>query len=245
MRTGVASAGKSQAIMSTNQRHVRTNDRRETEFAGDQLEPQRHLHTGGSGASLDLVQVPATFQACSSSQIVEGEPEMLPSFGKGSHAQRFAYAEHASKPFVRHCRTDKGSAGLQTPNMAAKPRKARPDLYAPYRERSGWYLAAWRDHAGLTLEDLAAELGKSKGYVSDLETGAQRAGRPPTRFNRDLVERVAQVVGTTGGRLIDVNPFELSERMERLNATVAQLDEAGQEAMLEMAERWLGRASAA
>jgi transcriptional regulator with XRE-family HTH domain len=127
--------------------------------------------------------------------------------------------------------------------MAEKPRKARHDLYPTYRQRSGWYLAAWRDFAGLTLEDLADELGKSKGYVSDLETGAARPDRPPTRFNRDLVERVAEVVGTTGGRLIDVNPFEVDDRMRRLNDAVAQLDAAGQDAVLEMAERWLGRST--
>jgi transcriptional regulator with XRE-family HTH domain len=129
--------------------------------------------------------------------------------------------------------------------MRYKQRPPRHDLYPAYRERSGWYLAAWRDFTGLTLEDLAAEIGKSKGYVSDLETGAQRPGRAPTRFNRDLIEQVSKIVGTTGGRLIDVNPFEMSERMERLNAAVAQLDDAGQDAVLDMAERWLARSGAA
>lgn len=122
-----------------------------------------------------------------------------------------------------------------------KPRRARHDLYEDYRQRSGWYLAAWRDSAGLTLEDLADELGRSKGYISDLETGASRADRPPTRFNRDLIEQVAKVLGTTGGRLIDVNPYTLSDRAERLSAAVARLDDAGQEALLDMAERWLAR----
>lgn len=123
--------------------------------------------------------------------------------------------------------------------MLKKPRKPRaPEVYEAYRVKSGWWLAAWRDKAGLTIDDLAAELGKSKGYISDLETGAVREGRPPTRFNRDLVEQVAKAVGTTGGRLIDVNPFTLDEQMDRLNAAIAQLDDAGQKAVLGMAEQW-------
>ena len=126
--------------------------------------------------------------------------------------------------------------------MATKPRKQRdPAIYEDYRAKSGWYLAAWRDHAGLTLDDLAAELGRSKGYISDLETGAVRTGRPPTRFNRDLIEQVAKVVGTTGGRLIDVNPFTVSDQYERLSAAIARLDDAGQAAVLNMAESWPGR----
>jgi transcriptional regulator with XRE-family HTH domain len=84
--------------------------------------------------------------------------------------------------------------------MARKPRSARHALYEEYRAASGWYLAAWRDYRGLTLEDLADELGKTKGYVSDLETGAARGGRASNRFNRDTLMAVAQAVGTTGGR---------------------------------------------
>lgn len=123
--------------------------------------------------------------------------------------------------------------------MTAKPRKTRP--YEDYRARSGWYLAAWRDIKGLTLEDLAAELGRSRGYISDLETGAVRPPRAATRFNRDLIEQVAKVVGTTGGRLIDVNPFELDEQMDRLDAAIARLDHAGRAAILNMAESWAAR----
>lgn len=162
--------------------------------------------------------------------------------GGDVHARMFAYAEHLGKVDVRHMQTDVTGLCLHTPNMTAKPRKSRPpEVYEDYRSRSGWYLAAWRDYAGLTLEDLAAELGRSKGYISDLETGAVRTGRPATRFNRDLIEQVAGVVGTTGGRLIDVNPFNLNEQMERLSSVIARLDEAGQQAVLSMAESWAGR----
>lgn len=119
------------------------------------------------------------------------------------------------------------------------------DVYESYRARSGWYLAAWRDFSGLTLDDLSAELGHSKGYISDLETGAVREGRPATRFNRDLIENVARVVNTSGGRLIDVNPFTMWENAERLSQTLQLLPDADRAAVLDMAERLASRGRAA
>lgn len=129
--------------------------------------------------------------------------------------------------------------------MSERPRKTRPaELYEDYRERSGWYLAAWRDFAGLTLEDLASELGRSRGYISDLETGATRPNRPATRFNRDLVEQVAKAVGTTGGRLIDANPYTMWEHARSLDDAIAKLDDADRRAVLDLAVR-LARTEAA
>ncbi|CAN7172174.1 helix-turn-helix domain-containing protein [Brevundimonas sp. LjRoot202] len=130
--------------------------------------------------------------------------------------------------------------------MSDKPHKTRPlELYEEYREKSGWYLAAWRDWAGLTLEELASELGRSRGYISDLETGAVRKDRPPTRFNRDLVQQVANAVGTKGGRLIDVNPFTAWEHEERLNSTLSRLADEDRNAVLDMAERLVRKDAAA
>jgi transcriptional regulator with XRE-family HTH domain len=127
--------------------------------------------------------------------------------------------------------------------MATRTRKIRD--YEDYRERSGWWLAAWRDHANLTLDDLAGSLGRSRGYISDLETGAIRPGRPATRFNRDLVEQISKAVGTTGGRLIDVNPFTMWEHAERLSETVSQLRDEDRTMILEMAERLASKVDAA
>lgn len=121
----------------------------------------------------------------------------------------------------------------------AKPRKARPDLYEPYRAASGWYLAAWRDYRGLTLEDLAEEVGSSKGYVSDLETGATRPDRPIRRFNRDLVDSMAKALGTTGGRLIDVNPYLMDEGFDQFAAVIRDLDPGQRAAVIQLA-RTLG-----
>jgi transcriptional regulator with XRE-family HTH domain len=231
------------SIVGANERNIGTEDRRETSRASQRFEVQRDGHAGVGFAVLDLAEVSPTPEAHNASHRVERHSEVTAKFGERGHAEKFAYAEQTGKSFVRHDRTDTVGECSHIPNVAEKARKTRHDLYAAYRERSGWWLAAWRDFAGLTLEDLAAELGRSKGYVSDLETGAPRPGRPPTRFNRDLIDQVAKVVGTTGGRLIDVNPFELSERMERLSAAVAKLDEAGQDAVLDMAERWLARSA--
>lgn len=140
-----------------------------------------------------------------------------------------------SSGFVQRCSGDvDGRAGI-TFSMTRKPRKARPGLYEEYKAASGWYLAAWRDFRGLTLEDLADELGMSKGYVSDLETGAQRGGRPANRFNRDTMLAVAQAVGTTGGRLIDVNPYDMDERAGEITDLFATLPEEQRAALHQLA----------
>lgn len=120
--------------------------------------------------------------------------------------------------------------------MAQRPRKARHDLYQAYRDASGWWLAAWRDYRGLTLEDLADELGRTKGYVSDIETGAARGGRPATRFNRDTVDQMARALGTTGGRLIDVNPYEMDESADQIETIFRDLDPASRDAVIQMAQ---------
>jgi len=129
--------------------------------------------------------------------------------------------------------------------MVTYARKTRPmEVYETYRQASGWYLAAWRDFSGLTLDDMSAELGHSKGYISDLETGAVRAGRPPTRFNRDLIEKVSLVVNTSGGRLIDVNPFTMWEHAEKLDRIIDRLPDGDRAAVLDMAERLAKRDAA-
>jgi predicted transcriptional regulator len=121
------------------------------------------------------------------------------------------------------------------------PRKGRAALYDSYRAASGWYLAAWRDYRGLTLDELAAEIGSSKGYVSDLETGAARPDRPIRRFNRDIVDSVAKAIGTTGGRLIDVNPYQIDHDADQFDAALRSLDDTGRQAVLQLAATLSGK----
>lgn len=102
-------------------------------------------------------------------------------------------------------------------------------------------MAAWRDFKGLTLDDLAAEIGSSKGYVSDLETGASRPDRAIRRFNRDIVDSVAKALGTTGGRLIDINPYDLDEDEDRFGNVIRTLDPDQRRAVLQLAETLGGK----
>lgn len=89
-----------------------------------------------------------------------------------------------------------------------EPNPKRLSEHEALREASGWYLAAWRDYRNLTLQDVADEVGTSRGVVSELETGKPKAnGSKPLRYNRDWVDLMSKALQTTRGRLLDVNPF--------------------------------------
>ena len=97
--------------------------------------------------------------------------------------------------------------------MAIRPRKQptqqRLAEYETLKQSSGWYMAAWRDFRGLTLQDLADEVNTSRGNLHDLETGRERSGgKPPARYNRVWADAIAAVLATTPGHLIDVNPYK-------------------------------------
>lgn len=119
---------------------------------------------------------------------------------------------------------------------ARRPRKPRLDQYEAYKAASGWYLAAWRDHRGLTLEELAAEIDSSKGFVSDLETGATDKDGKQRRFNRDLVEKLARALGTTGGFLIDSNPFAPAGRFDDRAGAIRRLPERDQDEVFRLVD---------
>jgi len=92
--------------------------------------------------------------------------------------------------------------------MARRPRKPRTADYDRYRSSSGWWLGAWRDYRGLTLEELASEVDLTKGMISDLETGALRStGNRAQRFNADTIDAMAKALNVRPGWLLDVNPF--------------------------------------
>jgi DNA-binding XRE family transcriptional regulator len=51
-------------------------------------------------------------------------------------------------------------------------------------------LRVWRKHLGLTLDELAANVGMSKSFLSEVETG-KRTGRP------ELWSKLARALGTS------------------------------------------------
>jgi transcriptional regulator with XRE-family HTH domain len=115
---------------------------------------------------------------------------------------------HSARANVRGLLNDISPRGSHNANMAKRPRKPRLDQYEAFRQASGWWVAAWRDYRGLTQDELAAEVGITKGMVSDLESGAIRGNNDKgARFNRDWLDKFSKALGTTGGYLIDVNPF--------------------------------------
>lgn len=142
---------------------------------------------------------------------------------------------------VRNLRDDFASGGSHNAAMAKKPRKPRLEQYDAYREASGWYLAAWRDTRGLTLEDLAGEVGTSKGVVSDLETGALRSnGQLAQRFNKDDLAKFCRALDVTAGFLIDVNPFTAREGMD-LGGKIQRLNEDDRKVIEELTDRLLAK----
>lgn len=137
---------------------------------------------------------------------------------------------------VRNTPADKPSGISHNANMARKA--DGPTDYDALKEASGWYAAAWRDFRGLKQQELADEIGTSRGQISDLETGAK------TRFNRDWVEKFSKALDVRPGRLIDVNPFTAWEHAGRLDETVRRLEPEDRDQVLALAER-LARGQAA
>lgn len=72
--------------------------------------------------------------------------------------------------------------------------------------KSGWYLREWRLARGLSQEGLAAKIGSSKGYVSDLERGERR-------YNQDLVEGLAAALDISAAQLLGEDPKGARERL--------------------------------
>lgn len=72
--------------------------------------------------------------------------------------------------------------------------------------KNGWYLKEWRRARGLSQEELAAAIGSSKGYVSDLERGERR-------YNQDLVEGLARALEITAAQLLGENPKGGDQRL--------------------------------
>lgn len=149
------------------------------------------------------------------------------------HASMFAYCEQDDKRRVRNAPADRRRGLPQNANMAKKA--TGPTDYEALRQSSGWYAAAWRDYRKITQQELADEVGSSRGQISDLETGAK------TRYNRDWVAKFADALNVRPGFLIDVNPFTMWEHSARLSETIMRLPPEDRNAVLDMAERLASR----
>jgi predicted transcriptional regulator len=114
-------------------------------------------------------------------------------------------------------------------------RELGPTDYEALRESSGWYAAAWRDYRRITQQELAEEIGSSRGQVSDLETGAK------TRFNRDWVRKFSDALGVRPGHLIDVNPFTMWDGADEFDSVVRSLSPDDRKAVVDMAVRLAGK----
>ena len=149
------------------------------------------------------------------------------------HADTFPHGEHLRKPEVPVWRDDMQKPWSHNGNMATI--KRTKEDYDAFREASGWYAAAWRDHRGMTLHELAVAVGSSRGFVSDMETGAVEKSGRRKRFNVDWLAKYCEALNVKAGDLIDTNPFEQDPRFAAISQTYAQLDEEGREYLAEMA----------
>jgi transcriptional regulator with XRE-family HTH domain len=164
-------------------------------------------------------------------------------FTKGCdvHATKFAQSEHLDKSFVRTLRDDTKSLRSHNPNMARKPKVRPVEEYDRLREASGWYLAAYRDRANLSLEALADEMKTSRGQISDLENGAVNKRGIKTRYNRDWLEAACQALDVAAGDLLDTNPFREDPKFAALRRAYPGLSEKDLDAVKAVADTMAGR----
>lgn len=125
--------------------------------------------------------------------------------------------------------------------MAKRPTKQRDlEQYEAFKRSSGWYLAAWRDFRGLTLDELAEAYGDgtSRGRISDFETGALRkdTGKTAATINPQALSDFAKALDTTPGRLIDMNPFAVDERLVLIESAFQRFDERDRDAVAHLVE---------
>ena len=197
--------------------------------AGRQLfNLQRHCDAWPARTLFDLVRLGAALQSERGGKALMTEAKFSTEVSD-LHAPVFAYCEHVRKRRVRNTHADIRVRLSQHANMAK--RDLGPVDYEALREASGWYAAAWRDFKKITQQELADEVGSSRGQVSDLETGAK------TRYNRDWVKKFSDALGVRPGFLIDVNPFTMWEGQDRLEAAVRRLSADDRNAVLDMATR--------
>lgn len=69
----------------------------------------------------------------------------------------------------------------------------------------GQFLYEWRKHSGLTQDEVAEAISKTKGYMSELERGLKR-------YNQDILEDLAKLYKCQPADLLSVNPLDGENR---------------------------------
>lgn len=110
----------------------------------------------------------------------------------------------ASGPFVCHQRSAPSLQTVYTEGVTDEPRN---------------YLRAWRQKAGLTLEELADKVGTTRSVVSLLENEK----RP---LSAKWLRKFADALGTTPGRILDVDPNEADAEVLDIWDHIATKDRA-------------------
>jgi transcriptional regulator with XRE-family HTH domain len=79
------------------------------------------------------------------------------------------------------------------------------------------HLKAWREHRGISQEDLAAAVGASPGMISMLETSERG-------LSAKWLRRLAPALDTSPGHLLDLDPGEVDNDVIDIWATISERD---------------------
>ncbi len=96
------------------------------------------------------------------------------------------------------------------------------------------YIREYRRLKGLTLEELAAGIDRTVGFISDLETGKKR-------YNQTVIEEIAAFLEVPVGSLTDVDPTQ-SARAENVTGLWRAIPEADRPRVEEIMRTFIPKA---
>ena len=88
----------------------------------------------------------------------------------------------------------------------------------PRRQRTRHYIAAWREHKGLTQEQLAGRIEMSRENLSKIE-----AGKEP--YRQDFLEACADAMDVSKSDLLDRDP-QMEKMVDELRALLDAASES-------------------
>lgn len=115
-----------------------------------------------------------------------------------------------------------GALTLKSSEKVSGDDNARPCEAAYYQRMDNQpknHLRAWREFRKMSQDELASELGTAKGVISLLENGK----RP---LSDKWLYRLAEVLETRPGHILDVDPNELDNDIFDIWAGIAKRDRA-------------------